>query len=229
MLRQLFELYDFQFDDETISKYERFLELFKEKNSQINLSSLRDNHSIIEKHFIDSLMLTKFFNLEGKVADIGTGGGFPLLPLAILNNDAYFTGIDSVGKKLKAINEFVINLGLENVQTIHSRFEDIGNDKKYRESFDYVVSRATAYFPTLLEYAIPLLKVGGIFIAYKLDNIDEVNEGKKALEELNCKIIDTKKYSLGGQDRMLVFVKKEGNTDKKYPRNAGLPLKKPII
>lgn len=229
MLRQLFELYDFQFDDETISKYERFLELFKEKNSQINLSSLRDNHSIIEKHFIDSLMLTKFFNLEGKVADIWTWWWFPLLPLAILNNDAYFTWIDSVWKKLKAINEFVINLWLENVQTIHSRFEDIWNDKKYRESFDYVVSRATAYFPTLLEYAIPLLKVWWIFIAYKLDNIDEVNEWKKALEELNCKIIDTKKYSLWWQDRMLVFVKKEWNTDKKYPRNAWLPLKKPII
>lgn len=230
MLRQIFELYDLQFDEETILKFEKFLELFKEKNSQINLSSLRDEHSIIEKHFIDSLILTKFLKLKWKIADIWTGWGFPLIPLALnSNSNLNFYWIDSVWKKLKAIDEFSKELWLKNVETIHSRFEDIWQNQKYRENFDFVVSRATAYFPTLLEYAIPLLKVWWIFVAYKLENDTELKEWEKALKELNCKIIDIKKYSLAWTERILVFVKKLWITPSKYPRSAWIPLKKPII
>ncbi len=273
----MFELYDFQFDEEIIIKFEKFLQLFKEKNSVVNLSSLRDEYSIIEKHFIDSLFLTKFTKLSWKIADIWTWWGFPLLPLAIVddkmmkwwndemnnekvinpnyietnaNKNSYdseinsewqdlslnsnleslnFYWIDSIAKKLKAIEEFATDLWLENIKTIHSRFEDIWHDKQHRESFDYVLSRATAYFPTLLEYAIPLLKVWWIFIAYKLDNDIELKEWEKALKELNCRIIDTKKYSLAWTQRILIFVEKIWVTNVKYPRNAWIPLKKPII
>ncbi|MFA5916703.1 MAG: 16S rRNA (guanine(527)-N(7))-methyltransferase RsmG [Candidatus Gracilibacteria bacterium] len=243
MLQKLFKSYNFNFDEKTIKKFEDFLMMFKEKNNQINLSSLRDDESIIEKHFIDSLMLTKFIQLSGNIADIGTGGGFPLIPLAIYDNiqnkdseinsggqiaETQFYGIDSVAKKLKSIDEFALQLGLPNVQTIHSRCEDLGQDKEYRETFDFVLSRATAYFPTLLEYAIPLLKVGGIFIAYKMDNENEILEGDVALIKLKSEIVYIKKYELGGQKRSLVFVRKNEKTPKDYPRSSQIIARKSL-
>lgn len=200
-----------------------------ETNAQINLSAIRDADEIIEKHFIDSLMLAIFFDIEGKVADMGTGGGFPGIPLAITHPDANFTLIDSVGKKLKCIDTFTQKLELNNVKTLNGRAEDIGKDMDHRESYDLVVSRATAYFPTLLEYVIPLLKVGGVFAAYKLDDKEELKSAKKALSRLGAKIMKVKNYRLADQDRTIVFIEKISVTHKKYPRKVGIPLKEPII
>ncbi len=273
MLQKLFKSYDFNFDEKTIKKFEDFLIVFKEKNNQINLSSLRDDESIIEKHFIDSLMLTKFIQLSWNIADIWTWWGFPLIPLAIYNNieiendlnchselvsesiiqwlslkkcikdpeinsgwqtsdnwklPTQFFWIDSVAKKLKAIDEFALQLWLPNVETIHSRFEDLWHDKEYRESFDFVVSRATAYFPTLLEYAIPLLKVWWIFIAYKMDNENELIEWDVALIKLKSEVVYIKKYELWWQKRSLVIVRKNEKTPKDYPRSSQIIARKMI-
>jgi 16S rRNA (guanine527-N7)-methyltransferase len=204
---------------------------------------LRDNESIIEKHFIDSLMLTKFIQLSWKIADIWTWWGFPLIPLAILDstqeknpeinsgwlaNKTQFYWIDSVAKKLKAIDEFALELWLLNIETIHSRFEDLWQDKEYRASFDFVVSRATAYFPTLLEYAIPLLKVGWIFIAYKMDNENEILEWDVALIKLKSEIVYIKKYELWWQKRSLVIVRKNEKTPGGYPRSSQIIARKMI-
>lgn len=247
-LKEAFASYELEPTDTELGKFEQFLELFKETNSQINLSAIRDDAGIIEKHFIDSCMLAAFAELNSpsiplewggseskwaggaiRVADLGTGGGFPGIPLAITHPDVEFTLIDSVAKKLRCVDDFSEKLWLKNVKTLAGRAEEIGQNKEYRESFDFVVSRATAYFPTLLEYVIPLLKVGGVFAAYKLDDKDELKSARKALVRLGAKIEVVKNYRLGEQKRTIVFIVKIRNTDKKYPRKVGVPLKAPIV
>ncbi len=235
MLKQLFKKYGFDLSKDTLDKFEDLLKIFKEKNEVINLSSLKNDEDIIEKHFIDSLMLTKYIDLYWDIADIWTWWGFPLIPLAIynetelkINDDSCFYWVDSVVKKLKAIDEFASELWIHSIETIHSRLEDLWQDKINRESFDFVLSRATAYFPTLLEYAIPLLKVGWIFIAYKMDNKSEILDWSKALILLKSEIVYIKKYELWWQIRSLVFVKKNEKTPKDYPRSSQVIARKPL-
>lgn len=227
-MQELFKKYNVELEPHELIKFEKFLELFKEKNSQINLSAIRDDNWIIEKHFIDSVMLNIFVELEWKVADMWTGGWFPLIPLAIVNNEVQFIWIDSVWKKLKAVDEFVQKLELKNVTTLNGRAEKIGHDLNYRESFDFVTSRATAFFPTLLEYVIPLLKVGWVFCAYKLDDKEELKSAKKALSRLGAKILKVKNYNLAWQDRTIVLIEKLEKTNPKYPRKDWVPLLNPI-
>lgn len=227
-MQELFKKYNLELEEHEIKKFEKFLEIFMEKNSKINLSAIRDKNWIIEKHFIDSIMLNIFVELEWKVADMWTGWWFPLIPLAIINPEVQFTWIDSVGKKLKAIEEFANELWLNNVKTLNGRAEEIWHNVEYREQFDYVTSRATAFFPTLLEYVIPLLKEWGIFCAYKLDDKEELKSAKKALSRLSSKIIKVKNYTLDGQDRTIVIIQKIAKTHLKYPRKIWVPLANPI-
>jgi 16S rRNA (guanine527-N7)-methyltransferase len=173
-------------------------------------------------------MLAIFMDIEWKVADMGTGGWFPGIPLAITHPDAEFTLIDSVGKKLKCVDEFASQLDLNNVDTLNGRAEDVWRDKDHRAQYDLVVSRATANFPTLIEYVLPLLKIGGIFAAYKLDDKEELKSTKKALSRMWGKIIKVKNYTLADQERTIVFIEKIAATHLKYPRKVGIPLKEPI-
>ena len=231
-MEEFFKKYKIELEKEELEKFEKFLEIFKQKNSQINLSAIRDDNWIIEKHFVDSVMLNIFLDFleieNPKVADLWTGWGFPLIPLAIVNPEVNFVWIDSVGKKLKAIDEFVEELELKNVKTLNWRAEEIGQNLDYRESFDFVVSRATAYLPTLLEYAIPLLKVGWIFCTYKLEDKEELKSAKKALTRLGTKILKVKNYRLADQDRTIIFFEKLEKTHTKYPRKNWIPLQNPI-
>jgi len=231
-MEEFFKKYKIELEKEELEKFEKFLEIFKQKNSQINLSAIRDDNWIIEKHFVDSVMLNIFLDFleieNPKVADLWTGWGFPLIPLAIVNPEVIFVWIDSVGKKLKAIDEFVEELELKNVKTLNWRAEEIGQNLDYRENFDFVVSRATAYLPTLLEYAIPLLKVGWIFCAYKLEDKEELKSAKKALTRLGTKILKVKNYRLADQDRTIIFFEKLEKTHTKYPRKNWIPLQNPI-
>jgi len=234
---ETFKKYNIELEKDELEKFEKFLKIFKEKNSQINLSAIREEQDIIEKHFIDSIILNTFMDFEEnalpdsaevEVADMWTGWWFPLIPLAIVNPNVNFSWIDSVGKKLKAVEEFAEKLNLKNIKTINWRAEELWQNPKYRESFDFVVSRATAYFPTLLEFVIPLLKVWGIFIAYKLDDKEELKSAKKALSRLSAKIFKIKNYEILWQKRTLVFIEKMHPTHKKYPRKIWIPLKDPI-
>ena len=231
-MEEFFKKYKIELEKEELEKFEKFLEIFKQKNSQINLSAIRDDNWIIEKHFVDSVMINIFLDFleieNPKVADLWTGWGFPLIPLAIVNPEVNFVWIDSVGKKLKAIDEFVEELELKNVKTLNWRAEEIGQNLDYRENFDFVVSRATAYLPTLLEYAIPLLKVGWIFCAYKLEDKEELKSAKKALTRLGTKILKVKNYRLADQDRTIIFFEKLEKTHTKYPRKNWIPLQNPI-
>lgn len=231
-MEEFFKKYKIELEKEELEKFEKFLEIFKQKNSQINLSAIRDDNWIIEKHFVDSVMLNIFLDFleieNPKVADLWTGWGFPLIPLAIVNPEVNFVWIDSVGKKLKAIDEFAEKLELKNIKTLNWRAEEIGQNLDYRENFDFVVSRATAYLPTLLEYAIPLLKVGWIFCAYKLEDKEELKSAKKALTRLGTKILKVKNYRLADQDRTIIFFEKLEKTHTKYPRKNWIPLQNPI-
>jgi len=227
-MKNLLTKYNIELEENELKQFEKFLEIFMEKNSQINLSAIRDKQWIIEKHFIDSIMLNIFVDLEWKVADIWTWGWFPLIPLAIINPNTNFLGIDSVWKKLKAIDEFTNKLWLKNIDTLNWRAEDIGQNLDYREQFNFVTSRATAYFPTLLEYTIPLLKVWWIFCAYKLNDKEELRSAKKALSRLGAKILKIKNYTLAWQDRTIVLIEKTNKTHLKYPRKVWIPLSNPI-
>lgn len=227
-MKELFKKYKIELEKDELEKFEKFLDIFMKKNSQINLSAIRDKDWIIEKHFIDSIMLNIFIELEWKVADMWTGWWFPLIPLAIINPEVKFTWIDSVAKKLKAIDWFVEELWLNNITTLNWRAEEIGQNLQYREQFDYVTSRATAYFPTLLEYVIPLLKVWWIFCAYKLNDKEELKSAKKALSKLWAKILKVKNYTLAKQERTIVLIEKISKTHIKYPRKIWIPLSNPI-
>lgn len=227
-MQELLKKYNIELEKEEKEKFEKFLQIFTKKNAQINLSAIREENAIIEKHFIDSMMLNAFIDLEWNIADLWTGWGFPWIPLAITNPKATFTLIDSVTKKLKVIDEFIENLDLKNIKTLNWRAEEIWQKLEYREQFDFVVSRATAFFPTLLEYTIPLLKVWWIFAAYKLDDKEELKSWKKALLRLWAKILIVKNYTIDWQKRTIVLIEKIAKTHTKYPRKNWIPLAKPI-
>ncbi len=227
-IKKLFLENKIELEENEIKKFEKFLKIFITKNSQINLSAIRDETWIINKHFIDSVFLNIFVELEWKIADMWTGWGFPLIPLAITNPNCQFVWIDSVWKKLKAVEEFASDLGLKNIETINWRAEEIWQNEKHRETFDFIVSRATAFFPVLLEYVIPLLKVWWIFCAYKLEDKEELKSIKKALWKLHCKIIKVKNYELEWQKRVIVFIEKQQKTHSKYPRKVWIPMIKPL-
>jgi len=229
MMQDIFQKHHLELSDQELEKFEKFLEIFIEKNSQINLSAIREKNDIIEKHFADSIMLSAFVELHGKVADMWSGWGFPGIPLAIVNPEVDFVLMDSVGKKVKCLDEFATELELSNISTTTARAEDIGQNLEHREQYDFVTSRATAYFPTLLEYTIPLLKVWWIFAAYKLDDKEELKTTKKALHRLGAKILKVKNYTLADQKRTIVLIEKLSKTHMKYPRKIWIPLKDPIV
>lgn len=212
-----------------MEKFDKLLKIFMETNSQINLSAIRDEEGIIQKHFLDSLMLVDYIDLEWNGLDLWSWWGFPGLPLKIFFGDKIsMTMVDSVAKKMKCVDNFVENLELKETKTKVWRAESLWKDWEYREKFDFVVSRAMAYFPTLLEYALPFVEVWGYFIAYKLENKEELKEWKKALHMLWGVIEKVENYEIDGQKRSFVFVKKIKRTPAHLPRAIGEPLKNPI-
>ena len=206
-MKEKFRKFWIEITNKQEAQFRKFLEIFIEKNSQVNLSAIREENAIIEKHFIDSLMVTKFIKLYWSVADVGTGGGFPWIPLKIFYGDALdVTFIDSVGKKVKAVEEFCTTLEMKNFSCIHSRSENLWN--KHKWNYNFVFARAVAYFDDLLNYAFPLVKKWGYLIAYKLDNPEELKASEKTLERFWARIDNIERYELEGQKRVIIFVKK---------------------
>lgn len=204
--------------------------LFLDWNSKINLSAIRDEAGVREKHIEDSLLVMEFVNFEDKkVLDIGAGGGFPTLPLAMADPTMKITALDSVGKKMKVVQAMADVLGLENVKTIHGRIEDYGQDAKHREKYDIVTARALAPWPVLLEYALPFVRIGGYFVAYQGPQIKEELKTFKHLEQkLGGKVLKIHEAKLGDAERFFVIVKKIKPTLKRFPRENGLPRQKPL-
>lgn len=218
-------------DDEQINKFEQFKDLLIEWNKKINLTTITDENEILIKHFIDSLIPLKYIDNQAKVLDMGTGAGFPGIPTKIAKPDINITLVDAVNKKITYLNDVKEKLELKNIELIHSRAEALARDKKYRESFDIVISRALANMSTLSEYLLPFLKVGGKAIYIKGPNIEqELEESKKCIDLMGGKIIKIEKYTLPTIDLEynLVIIEKIKNTPKEYPRKEGTPSSKPI-
>ena len=220
-------------NNEVFLKLIRFRELILEWNQKINLTAITDEEDMYIKHFIDSYLVLNYdFNFKNKrVLDLGTGAGFPGIPLALILSNADFCLLDSLNKRIKFLEIVVKELNIKNVELVHGRAEDYAKQNEHRQRFDYVFSRAVADLPILLEYALPFLKVGGCFIAYKGKNYyDEINRSENALDLLGGEIIDTLQYSLPiiFDDRYFVIIKKTKDTPFRYPRKAGKATKNPL-
>lgn len=209
-----------------MDKFEKYEQMLIETNKKFNLTSIDDPNQIRIKHFEDSLTIKSYINDGMKVLDIGSGAGFPGIPLRIEKNFD-LTLIDSVNKKVNFMNQVIDQLDLKNTRAVHVRAEDYAKD--HREEFDMVVSRAVANLSTLSEYALPFLKVGGIFIAMKGPKAEEEYEdAQNALEILGGELINIDSLDLYGNTRKNILIKKVRSTKKKYPRDKNLPKKKPL-
>lgn len=219
--------------DDKISLLEKFINLFIEKNQHINLTKINDGQEFLIKHIIDSLLINQLIDIKSdmQIADLGTGGGLPGIPLAIINPKTKFTLIDSAQKKIKCVNEFTDQLGLKNIIGFSDRLEAIGKNKKYREKFDVVIARALAPLPILLELAIPLVRNGGVFVAMKGPSyLEELNRSVNAMKKLKIEPPAIKTYQLPenmGSRYLLIFHKKN-STPSIYPRQIGMPKKSPL-
>lgn len=202
-------------------------------NESLNLTAIKDEDGVILKHLVDSSACVPFISEGAHVCDIGCGGGFPSLVIAILRGDVSVLGVDSVAKKVKYVEGTASLLGLDNITVSSRRAEELGQDKAFRESFDTVTARAVARLNTLCELCLPLVKIGGCFIAMKSQSTgEEIDEAKAGIELLGGKIEDVYTYTLTGGDetveRTIVKIKKVKSTPPKYPRNNSQISKKPL-
>ncbi|WP_130889909.1 16S rRNA (guanine(527)-N(7))-methyltransferase RsmG [Fusobacterium ulcerans] len=219
-----------EYTDKKVDDLVKYLGLLIEYNSHTNLTALRDEKSIIEKHFLDSLLLQNLIkNRSKKAIDIGTGAGFPGMVLAIFNPDIEFTLMDSIGKKTKFLELVKEDLELNNVNVVTSRAEDYINDEN-RETYDLGLCRGVSKLGTILEYIIPFLKINGEFLSQKMEGTGEEAEAENALNILQSKIIEIYNLQLpySKDSRVIIKIEKTASNDKKYPRRAGIPLKRPL-
>lgn len=214
---------------ERSEKFCQFAELLKEHNKMYNLTSICDDEGIYFKHFLDSIVGEEYFKRNASVAEIGSGGGFPSVPLKLIREDLKFTLVESTGKKCNYLNNVVDKLGLKGVKVVNMRAEDGARDKIYREKFDVCCARAVARLNTLSEYCLPYVKVGGRFIAYKGDCEEELAEAANAIKVLGGEIEQVVRYELENcGKRTIVIVKKVCATPSKYPRGQGKERKQPL-
>lgn len=218
---------------EQIQQFLRFYELLVEKNKVMNLTAIIEFDEVVQKHFLDSLSITKVmdFKKNQRLLDLGTGGGFPGIPLKIAFPQLKITLMDSLNKRIVFLQQVIEELQLKDITAIHGRAEEMARKKEYRESYDVCVSRAVANLSSLSEYCIPFVKKDGYFISYKSGEIqEEIEKGKKAIHLLGGNLEDVVKFQLPNTDmgRSFVVVKKTKNTSGKFPRKAGMPSKEPL-
>lgn len=216
--------------DEKIKKFMLYKKLLKEWNEKINLTAITDDREIIIKHFIDSLTIEKYIPKNSSLIDVGTGAGFPGIPIKILRDDVKLVLLDSLNKRINFLNEVIDKCKLDGTKTIHSRAEDAGQSNEYREKFDIATARAVANIATLTELCTPFVKVGGSFICMKSKAKEEMEDAKKAEKVLNIKIENVDEFKIEDIDaeRTIIVYKKENHTPQQYPRKAGMPAKSPI-
>ena len=221
------------YSDEIIRKFDAYRSGILQWNQFVNLTAIRDPQEFTVKHFIDSatcFCLPEYAQAD-KIVDMGTGAGFPGVPLAILSPEKEFVLVDSLNKRLKIIQELCQTIGINNVTTIHNRAEDMGRDSRHREKYDMCVSRAVANLSVLCEYCLPLVKPGGVMAAYKGADADkELKEAKHAMKTLGAAEYRMEKTAIGQEASMhrILIIKKTGKTPSKYPRKAGTPAKEPL-
>ena len=229
-LKGLEELH-IQLTEEQVQQFIKYYEMLVEKNKVMNLTAITEFDEVIEKHFLDSLSLIKVYDLKKDISvlDMGTGAGFPGIPLKIAFPELKVTLADSLNKRILFLQEVIDELHLEKIEAVHARAEELGKNKAYREMYDLVVSRAVANLSSLEEYCVPFVNIGGNFIYYKSGEIEEeVANAKNATFLLGGKVKDVYKFDLYEQKRSFVIIEKVKGTPKTYPRKAGTPTKTPL-
>ncbi len=225
--------YGIHSNDRIIDNFMTYKDTLKEWNKKINITSINNDEEIIIKHFLDSISILKseYISDSKRFIDIGTGGGFPGIPLKIVKDDINITLLDSLKKRVKFLDKVINKLDLKYIEAIHGRAEEMGKNEEYRQQFDIAVSRAVASLNILSEYCLPFVKVGGYFIAMKSTDIeDEIKESESAINTLGGKIVQNKNIKIPCSDivHKLVIIEKTSDTPSKYPRRPGKPKKKPL-
>lgn len=220
--------------EDQLHQFYRYYEILTEWNQVMNLTAITEYEDVVQKHFADSLALIPVCGVSasGALLDVGTGAGFPGIPLKIAFPELRVTLLDSLNKRVKFLNQVIETLGLSEIWAFHGRAEDFAKKKEFREQFDLCVSRAVANLASLSEYCIPFVRMGGLFISYKSGNSEEeISQAGKAIQVLGGHLREVKEFFLPDSDisRSFVMIEKRRATDKKYPRKAGLPGKEPIL
>mgnify|MGYP002853704046 FL=1 len=231
---EVLDSWGLELTEEKYHQFVKFYEMLVDTNKHMNLTTITEPEDVVKKHFLDSLAVSNLvdFDFVDTIVDIGTGGGFPGIPLKIMYPEKTFLLVDSLNKRIRFLNEVIASLGLEKIEAIHGRAEEIGKNNLYREGFDLCVSRAVANLSTLSELCLPLVKVGGMFVSYKSGTIEEeFNQAKKAIRLMGGRDASVEHFSIAKTDmqRSFVMISKAIATPKKYPRNPGTPGKMPIL
>ena len=232
-IKQAFQKINIELTDHQVASFETYYELLIKWNQVMNLTAITEFDEVLLKHFIDSAAIGTVMDLSkvSTVMDVGTGAGFPGVPLKIVYPHLQVTLLDSLNKRIQFLNTVIETLQLDGIQAIHGRAEDYGRDISYREQYDLCVSRAVANLSSLSEYCVPFIKVGGCFVSYKAGEVEEeVMQAEKAIRTLHCSQPTIQKMTLPDSNlsRSFVEIKKKGHLDKKYPRKAGMPTKNPL-
>ena len=223
---------DININEEQSTLFYNYMNLLLEWNKNINLTAITEPNDIITKHFIDSITINKYIKNSNKLIDIGTGAGFPGIPLKIINKNINITLLDSLNKRIKFLSQVIKELKLDKIETIHGRAEDIAHNKEYREQYDIATSRAVAPLNVLLEYLIPFIKIEGKCICLKGPEVEnEIKEAKNAMNILGCRIENIEQLTIPNTDikRNIIIITKTKKTSEIYPRKAGTPSKKPLF
>ena len=218
-------------NEKQIEKYYEYMNLLLEWNEKINLTAITEQNDIILKHFVDSMTVLEYLGNAKDIIDVGTGAGFPGIPIAIVNDDKNIVLMDSLNKRIKFLDDVIKKIPLKNVKAIHSRAEDLGRNSMHRQRYDVAISRAVANLATLVEYMIPLVKIGGVCICMKGQEVtEEIKNSEIAIELLGGEIETVDEFCLPGTDmkRNIIIIRKVKNTSSKYPRKAGIPSKEPL-
>lgn len=212
-------------------QFKDYYEILVETNKVMNLTAVTEFKEVVSRHFLDSAMAVKYYDFSTvhNFIDVGTGAGFPGIPIKILYPQISATLLDSLGKRLTFLKKIVDNLNLDRVELVHGRAEDFGRNPDYREKYDLCFSRAVANLSTLSEYCVPFIKRGGTFLAYKSGEMEEeLEKAKPAIKKLGCKTGRVERFSLGDAGRSLIFIERTEKLSKKYPRKAGVPSRQPL-
>ncbi|QNM04482.1 16S rRNA (guanine(527)-N(7))-methyltransferase RsmG [Qiania dongpingensis] len=240
-IKERFDQEGISLTDDQVSQFAVYYELLTETNKVMNLTAITQFEEVVEKHFLDSVMIIKQHDFSSikSLIDVGTGAGFPGMPIKILYPQISVTLLDSLNKRMAFLQKVVDNLNLDHIDLVHGRAEDFGRDPLFREKYDLCVSRAVANLSTLSEYCTPFVKVGGFFVSYKSGNIEEeLENAKPGIKRLGCKTKKVEIFTLNsteamkkvddGYKRSFIFIERMEKLDKRYPRKAGIPAKMPL-
>ncbi len=231
LLKEGAALYSHDLGEKEIEKLMKFKDLLLEWNQKMNLTAIEEEKEVIVKHFIDSLSILPWVGNNGEsIVDVGTGAGFPGIPIKIICENSKITLMDALEKRVKFLDTVIVETGLKGITAVHGRAEDLGVNPVYREKFDIAVARAVAGLPVLLEYCLPFVKIGGIFIAMKGSSTEEIEASGRALDILGGKIEEVRRIVLPFSDfsRNIIIIRKFRQTPTKYPRKSGKPSKEPL-